>query len=481
MKKLKYLLLIIPFMFINSVKAEDLTIDYTSFNYVSEIKEVMGVADFNENITDLINVYNSNYQSTYPYYAITLDVKTDSENNKKMYFYLWVFKEKPKLKWYISSIQGGVGVRPYNWVYLYLRASATDGVISKSYSFTQYYKDEFDYSSELQFIEGAWILDKILSFTNNDISNISTYYNPYQFYYANFDLQVSDITKASYYEDDKSRYSLGYSNYLIPKIDSPGVYNVIARNRLNYMVFEPYYKYDKDIDITVNPVYQEIDLNSYPYIALLLKDYSKIKGFDSTVYVKGQLCITPVYNYGLKSYDEISGAEVSNTCSLAYDDFTMLRFTVTEANLKNNAIYYLKAYDASKENKIRVDTSVFNIHYITEEEKNSPILSINGKNYNTLPFDNLPSSANDNTENGYVPGGSCAVGDLNCTSQVLNGVSWSDIFSSPIKFIEGIWSSVTQVFTVIGYFISLLPVELQYFLYISFMLAIILGIIKIIL
>ena len=355
MKKLKYLLLIIPFMFINSVKAEDLTIDYTSFNYVSEIKEVMGVADFNENITDLINVYNSNYQSTYPYYAITLDVKTDSENNKKMYFYLWVFKEKPKLKWYISSIQGGVGVPPYNWIYLYLRASATDGVISKSYSFTQYYKDEFDYSSELQFIEGAWILDKILAFSNNADVYDPNYYNPYQFYYANFDLQVSDITKASYYEDDKSRYSLGYSNY------------------------------------------------------------------------------------------------------------------------------YLKAYDASKENKIRVDTSLFNIHYITEEEKNSPILSINGKNYNTLPFDNLPSSANDNTENGYVPGGSCAVGDLNCTSQVLNGVSWSDIFSSPIKFIEGIWSSVTQVFTVIGYFISLLPVELQYFLYISFMLAIILGIIKIIL
>ena len=207
----------------------------------------MGVADFNENITDLINVYNSNYQSTYPYYAITLDVKTDNENNKKMYFYLWVFKEKPKLKWYISSIQGGVGVPPYNWVYLYLRASATDGVISKSYSFTQYYKDEFDYSSELQFIEGAWILDKILAFSNNaDVFN-PNYYNPYQFYYANFDLQVSDITKASYYEDDKSRYSLGYSNYLIPKIDSPGVYNVIARNRLNYMVFEPYYKYDKDL------------------------------------------------------------------------------------------------------------------------------------------------------------------------------------------------------------------------------------------
>ena len=179
MKKLKYLLLIIPFMFINSVKAEDLTIDYTSFNYVSEMKEVMGVADFNENITDLINVYNSNYQSTYPYYAITLDVKTDSENNKKMYFYLWVFKEKPKLKWYLAEPQSGVGVLPYNWFTLYLRASATDGVISKSYSFTQYYKDEFDYSSELQFIEGAYILESMLTAYSSSNDSHTSVYNPY--------------------------------------------------------------------------------------------------------------------------------------------------------------------------------------------------------------------------------------------------------------------------------------------------------------
>lgn len=487
MKKLKYLLLIIPFMFISSVKADDVTLNLKEeLNYPARIKDVMGVDDFNENINYFINLYNSTYQSTYPYYAITLKEPlvyndNDGDYDHRMSFTLWLFKEKPKLKWSISDVRSGVGVSPYNFVGLYLRAAKDVSFISRSYSYTQYFKDEFEDSGLLSY-EGSWILDTFIEIgTTNRQATYESYFSPYQFYYANFNLGVEDITKHTNYDTALS-FALAYDNYLIPLLNNPTTYNVVSRKRLNYLTFEPYYKYDKGSSITINPTYQEINLNDYPYIALSLKDYSKDKGLTTDMYVKGQLCVTPIYNYGLKSYDEVTKAEVSNVCSVVYSDFTQLRFYVTDSNMKNKAIYYLKSNDYSIENKIRVDTSVFNIHYITEEEKDNPSIIIDGKTYKTLPFDNLPTSANKNTDSGYVPGASCAVGDLNCTSDTIgSNIKWSDIFSSPIQFLESIWSSVTQVFTVIGYFISLLPIELQYFLYISFMLAIILGLIKIIL
>ena len=169
-------------------------------------------------------------------------------------------------------------------------------------------------------------------------------------------------------------------------------------------------------------------------------------------------------------------------CSIYYSDFTPVSTYILDSDLKNHSIYYLKAYDTSKENKVKIDSSVFNIHYITEEDKDNPILTINGKKYSTIPYDKLTDTATKSEDEGYVSGASCAVGDFNCTSSMMgSNFKWSDIFTSPLDFIKGIWSSVTQVFIVIGYFISLLPMQLQYFLYISFMLAIILGLLKIIL
>jgi len=226
----------------------------------------------------------------------------------------------------------------------------------------------------------------------------------------------------------------------------------------------------------------EVDLNSYPYIALSLKDYSKTEEFSVTNYVKGQYCLSPVYDYGLKERKDVLTGTKIQRCSLVYTDFTPVRTSILKSDLENHAIYYLKAYNTNIENKVKIDTSVFNIHYITEEEKDNPILTINGKKYSVLPYDNLTDSSTKSEDENYSSGGSCAVGDFNCTASIMGSdFKWSDIFTSPLDFIKGIWSSVTQVFIVIGYFISLLPVQLQYFLYISFMLAIILGLLKIIL
>lgn len=224
-------------------------------------------------------------------------------------------------------------------------------------------------------------------------------------------------------------------------------------------------------DIFVDKVeenYVEVDLNSYPYIILSLKDYSKTEEFSTINYVKGQYCLTSVYNYGSTEKKDIIEGSKNKRCSLYYDNYTPIRTYILNSDLKNNAIYYLKSYDTTKENKVKIDTSVFNIHYISEEEKDNPIITINGKKYTPKSYDELTDTATKSEDENYADGAS-------------EKFTFSDIFTAPLEFLKTIWNSITQFFQVINQFISLLPETLQAFLYMSFMLAIILGLIKIIL
>lgn len=227
----------------------------------------------------------------------------------------------------------------------------------------------------------------------------------------------------------------------------------------------PTYK-DKFVDKT-DLNYVEVDLNSYPYIILSLKDYSKTEEFSVINYVKGEYCLSAAYDYGLKTKEDYDSV-VSDVCSPYYDVYTPVRTYVLKSDLTNHAIYYLKAHDTTKENKVKIDTSVFNIHYISEEEKDNPIITINGKKYSPKSYDDLPSDSIKNTDEENWPGKS-------------EKFTFSDIFTAPLEFLKTIWNSITQFFQVINQFISLLPETLQAFLYMSFMLAIILGLIKIIL
>lgn len=283
------------------------------------------------------------------------------------------------------------------------------------------------------------------------------YYLPFFYYDSSFDL--------SFGLDD---------TYVVKKGDE-------TLFTLNKEDIVPTYK-DKFIDRT-DLNYTEVDLNSHPYVVLSLKDYNKTEEFSFNTYVKGQYCLTPVYDYGLREKKDVLSGSKNQRCSPYYDNYTPVRTYVLESDLKNHAVYYLKAQDTTKENKVKIDTNIFNIHYVSEEEKDNPIITINGKKYSITPFDELTDTANKSEDEGYNSGSSCDVGDFNCTRNTLGvkETSWSDIFSSPLEFLKNIWTSITQVFVIITYFIALLPTTLQYFLYISFMLAIILGIIKIIL
>lgn len=452
MKNLKYLLFIIPFLFLSNVKAEEINFDYLDYNdFVSTPGAgIYSFESYGENykkfpyytdnlidnlISKLVTKWDKDYKSTYPYYFITIisypKEKWEQYENTSTKVYLTYFKAIPSnYNSFISLVNENYS---NNVKSLYISQNS-EGVVIEG-------EDTAGFGS----INTMFYQDE------NFIKYLPTFY-----YDSNFDLPfgLEDIYNVK--KGDEVLFTLNKQD-IIPTFKS----KFINKTDLNYT---------------------EIDLNNYPYVALSLKDYSKTEEFNSMTYVKGQYCLTSVYNYGLTERKDILSGTQMQRCSLYYDDYTPIRTYILKSDLENHSIYYLKAYDTSKENKIKVDTSVFNIHYITEEEKNNPIITINGKKYSTIPYNELTDTATKSEDENYNSGNSCAVGDINCTASLTNGsIKWSDIFTSPLDFLKNIWTSITQVFTLIAYFIALLPTTLQYFFYISFTLAIVLGIIKIIL
>ncbi len=459
MKYLKYLLLMIPFMFISSVKAESIELN-NSNSYTSDmsVQELFTNKDYKGYLEELgrllFEKYESDYSDIYPFYVIEVGVSPSSTG---FYINLSMVMSNQKFSFnYKKGKNNGYGYNlledntelgsaPINEKWQNLEVSYNSS--STTYNLPEL-KKYISSPSHYAF-----------SIYSNPDSSSTPIFNSSFLVSSNFDLM--------FYTDYDS---VIINNYL----DSGNTY--ILKNG---DILPTIYK-GKDFTDKSNLV--EVDLNSYPYIALSLKDYSKTEEFSVTNYVKGQYCLTPVYDYGLKERKDILNGTKMQKCSIYYSDFTPVSTYILDSDLKNHSIYYLKAYDTSKENKVKIDSSVFNIHYITEEDKDNPILTINGKKYSTIPYDKLTDTATKSEDEGYVSGASCAVGDFNCTASIMGSdFKWSDIFTGPLDFIKGIWSSVTQVFIVIGYFISLLPMQLQYFLYISFMLAIILGLLKIIL
>lgn len=452
MKNLKYLLLIIPFLFINNVKAD--TVEFNNLNgYTSglSLQEVFNYKESKEYIEELQRLlfekYESEYSELYPYYSVSIDfyrnsdfdtsIDPDSSSNKvkRIYLRMLMANQKFNIKYNQNEYNG------YGQTFL------EDGTQLSGFPVAGKFQDL------ITSYEVATTTYNLPSVSKDVVAP-----GNYSFQSKNF---ISSFFVSSNFD---IIFHTDHDSIVIHNFRDTGNDYILKDGDVVPTLFK-----GKDFNNNTGNLV-EVDLNSYPYIALSLKDYSKTEAFDVSNYVKGQYCITPVYDYGLKERREVLSQTQVERCSPYYNDFTLIRTTILKSDLDNHAIYYLKSYDTSKENKVKIDTSIFNIHYITEEEKDNPILNINGTKYSTLPFDKLTDTANKSESEGYVSGAS---GEIK--------VNWSDIFTSPLDFIKGIWSSVTQVFIVIGYFIALLPTTLQYFLYISFMLAIILGLLKIIL
>lgn len=385
---------------------------------------------------DVYNYYSENYKNDYPYYLVNFSSNNNTINSiSTISISFYLFSTIPSV-----DLSGGS----------YGDSLAADYVLKYSYSF-----------------ENSSYILPIVADENSGDRNIffyifaSSYLSYYNYYYSNFDLILNLGNYDSFILVDYSHlgipdtFKFSYSN---------GDRFIPLQEAMNLNIIN-----DPD---SISSSYREINLNNYAYVILSLKDYSQTKEIQSIFSVKGQLCSTPVYNFGFTERKNIISGSKNERCSLYFDDFTPVRYYISDRDLKNHSIYYLKAYDTTKENIVKIDTSIYDIHLITEENKNNPLITINGRTYSPIPYDELTDTATKSEDEEYNSG----------VSEEFNfSLSFSDIFKSPIEFLKNIWSSVVNIFTIINYFISILPSTIQYFLYVSFVFAIVLGLIKIIL
>lgn len=442
----KYLIIglsiISSLFFVSNVKAETKEFEFYNVEYNgfadSQVTPINVYSLVNQNILDnmeqkMVEYWEKNVKSHHPYYYISLT-----------YFEAYPYSQNATAPMVRISLTAFNAI-PIDYTSL----------VSMSCNYKDYKDSSISIEDKIQ-------LTYYYDYYNNDYHGYNG--DPYGLY--------CDTNFLFHSTTDFNRYlSLFYysSNYNQPfGLDDTYVVKngdeiLFTLNKQDYI---PTYK-DKFIDRT-DLNYVEVDLNTYPYIILSLKDYSKTEEFSTINYVKGQYCLTSVYNYGSTEKKDIIEGSKNKRCSLYYDNYTPIRTYILNSDLKNNAIYYLKAYDTTKENKVKIDTSVFNIHYVSEEEKNNPIITINGKKHTPKSYDELTDTATKSEDENYADG-------------VSEEFTFSDIFTAPLEFLKTIWNSITQFFQLINQFISLLPETLQAFLYMSFMLAIILGLIKIIL
>lgn len=224
--------------------------------------------------------------------------------------------------------------------------------------------------------------------------------------------------------------------------------------------------------------FTQVDMSDYEYIILSLKNYDTTT-FNTTIYSLGRLCFTPVYNYGMTPKQEYSTGYQTQGCTEYYNTSTPVPIYIIQADLDNHAVYYIKRYE-NETNVLQIPTSIFDITYVTSQNANNPQVTIGGRSYPAIPYSDLTDTANISTNEGYVSGQVCTLGDINCQTN-QSGMDISDLFTQPLKVLQSVWTSITSVFILIGEFIALIPSPLKEFLISAFMLSIILGILKIIL
>ena len=460
MRKYLYLFIgIISLLGVSKVKADTLSISsyYIDSTYNISLSSYGSlINDYSSVISTLYeNIYNEyieNYQENYPYYFIYIKFPSFSNSSlNDIELSLFAFSDIVQISY--TNISNDSSYKDMMLTFSDLTLLSSNDFIGLQLS----YKDD-TYISPYTSANGA------LSLANDQINIISSYVSFANIFYTNFDFKYV-------LENDSDKIVINNNPF--------GNNDLIINNGDNVLQMQNLL----DLNIIHDPEENqtEINLNNYSYVALSLKDYTERDEFYTNVYVKGNYCITSVYNYGLTERKDVISGTKMQSCSPYYDNFTPVKTYILKNDMKNHAIYYLKAYDTSKENKVKVDTSIFNVHYITEDEEDNPILNINGRNYTPIPYSDLTDTATISEEEGYVSGVTCGVGDFNCISENNGNFTFSDIFTKPLEILKGVWQSIVSVFTLVTSLISVLPEPMQYFLYASFMLAIVLGLIKIIL
>lgn len=440
---------ILSFLNVSQVKADTVYPEQLKVNYNFNSQETGNYLALDKRVDEYIDLYNSQYASDYPYFIISL---------YSGQLYISMYKQKPIMSWERNNL--GLDNETLTLIF----ENPDRGFKSEC---------TVESCSDMVSSKDAFVNRNYFQLTHSFVGSGAFDYSPYMYYYSNFNMYIPKLPENTWVE------AVGYKEILIQSLEDSSKYNVFNINSTGFELTPAYLNYPFDSSKVSDS--DVINLNDYAYVALSLKDYTKKEELYTYFKVKGQLCLTSVYNYGTTERIEVMPGSQMQGCTEYYSDYTNTRVYITESDLKNHAIYYLKAYDKTKENLVSIDKSMFYITYIKEEDKDNPQVLIDGKLYPTIPFDKLTDTANKSEEEGYISGVSCPVGDLNCYNKYNPSNFFDSIFKSPLDFLKSIWSSITLVFVLINQFILLLPTTLQLFLYTSFCLAIILGLIKIIL
>lgn len=453
-KGLIFLLSIVSFLGINTVSAKEIYLEYdTNISYVKSHIDEIGYEKINKSINELINYYNTNLSVEYSYYFISLNpIITDINGNTDFFITLTSFDQFS------------------NYIFDHFNQIMDSYVYLIDFSYNGFYRNIKQISYNLDTNE---IFEDFTNFTLFKLNSDEYSFYPYNYYYSNFDL----YHRGDLLTDNALTYLKPDDILYIPSYSEPSSY--FNYNANSKFLIEPYYLYDDNSSLEDNR-FTTINLNDYSYVIFSLKDYSERETFSSLLYLKGQICITPVYKYGLEEKkDYISGWQ-SPPCTGVLQEYTSNYLTIKEEDINNHVVYYITGYDYSIDNLIKIDESTFDITYITKENENNPNVIINGKNYSILPYSSLTDTAELTEKNGLNGTFSCAKYDTDCFMD-SSGIDVESLFTSPLETLETIWDVITSVFKLITEFISLLPPTLQAFLYLAFGVGVALGIIKIIL
>ena len=366
---------------------------------------------FLEIYNSIMNLYNTNYKSIYPYYQLDYGYSTSSYSLS-----LFLYSSQPSLVLRGSEIQ------------IYPRE---DAAIFASYDLNEqtYINPEFKLKSS---------------------GSATTYAGQNKFYdlilTTNFDLKITTS---------------------LENINTVEFLNFRDKGTLTLKVGDSipqFYAYDKVFDKLDTSTTTTVNLDNYEYVILNLKDYNQDKAFNTNLKVKGSIGITPIYNFGQTAKDDIMGSKVQDRCNVKYDDYTDYRLSILKQDLQNNSLYVVKGCEEGS--SFKFDNTIFDITYVDENNKSDPVVSIGGKDYHVIPFDKLPSSANKNEEENYVPGES-------------EKFTLGSITKNLTSTLGSIWSTFTSFFGFVTKMFSVLPNEFQAIAILTFSTGCILGLIKI--
>lgn len=429
----KYLLTLLTLFVIlaPNVKADTFSVSCDYSNNYSYLFEKYG----QDNIIDLANnmysLYDSKYKDNYSFYAITMYF-----TDEIAYVSMRLF-DSAKVNWCSG---GGCYVTDTD---NYSVSSTNYFVVISSYninnsSFELINTKEFnDLTAESSVSSWDYLTVKF----NGSINNSSSLPSSVSSAICTIDLPFYSNLNFSFVSN---KY---VDEFKLQNRPGSTTYTVLNKTTTSYS-FRDYSQFIDGID-SPSANLTTVNLDNYEYVILNLKDYNQDKAFNTNLKVKGSIGITPVYNFGQTAKDDIMGSKVQDRCNVKYNDYTDYRLSILKQDLQNNSFYVVKGCEVGS--SFKFDNTIFDITYVDENNKSDPIVSIGGKDYHVIPFEKLPSSANKNEEENYVPGESERFALLDKLDFLINNLNrfW-DAFTSFMGFVGKMFSTLPDEFKAIA-------------------------------